>query len=417
MPTDLKRFFILHEGIIQMADGTLNEITYSDAAELDVVEREGTHAEVTEVAANGWIGITDHYWMTTLMPAPGQPFTAVAKYVANADIFQTEARLPPVSVAPGATASATTYLFAGAKEWATIRAYQNVNGFERFLDSIDWGWFYFLTKPMFAVLHWLNAQIGNMGWSIIALTFLLKALLFPLAYKSYVSMAKMKELQPEMEKIKERAGDDRMKMQQEMMALYKKEKVNPASGCLPILLQIPIFFSLYKVIFVTIELRHAPWFGPFQDLSAPDPTSIINLLGPPALRQPRTGVDPRADLHRDPAAAPRHLDVAPAEAEPGADRCDPGDDLRLDAVDLHVHAGRLRERARDLLDREQHHHLRAAVHDHADARATSPTSSATSCRASSASPRRPRRRRPRPGRASLRPRSDGDGSPTSSGTR
>jgi YidC/Oxa1 family membrane protein insertase len=203
----------------------------------------------------------------------------VAKYVANADIFQTEARLPPVEVAPGQTASATTHLFAGAKEWATIRTYQNVNGFERFLDSIDWGWFYFLTKPIFAVLHWLNALIGNMGWAIIGLTLIIKAILFPLAYKSYVAMAKMKELQPEMEKIKERAGEDRMKLQQEMMALYKKEKVNPASGCLPILLQIPIFFSLYKVIFVTIELRHAPWLGPFQDLSAPDPTSIINLWG------------------------------------------------------------------------------------------------------------------------------------------
>jgi YidC/Oxa1 family membrane protein insertase len=262
-----------------MADGTLTEITYDNATELDLVEREGARAEVTEVAANGWIGITDHYWMATLMPAPGQPFTAVAKYVANADIFQTEARLPPVTVAPGETASATTHLFAGAKEWDAIRTYQNVNGFERFLDSIDWGWFYFLTKPIFAVLHWLNAQIGNMGWAIIALTLIIKAILFPLAYKSYVSMAKMKELQPEMEKIKERAGDDRMKLQQEMMALYKTQKVNPASGCLPILLQIPIFFSLYKVIFVTIELRHAPWLGPFRDLSAPDPTSIMNLWG------------------------------------------------------------------------------------------------------------------------------------------
>jgi YidC/Oxa1 family membrane protein insertase len=279
VPADLKRFFILHEGIIQMADGTLTEITYDNATELDLVEREGARAEVTEVAANGWIGITDHYWMATLMPAPGQPFTAVAKYVANADIFQTEARLPPVTVAPGETASATTHLFAGAKEWDAIRTYQNVNGFERFLDSIDWGWFYFLTKPIFAVLHWLNAQIGNMGWAIIALTLIIKAILFPLAYKSYVSMAKMKELQPEMEKIKERAGDDRMKLQQEMMALYKTQKVNPASGCLPILLQIPIFFSLYKVIFVTIELRHAPWLGPFRDLSAPDPTSIMNLWG------------------------------------------------------------------------------------------------------------------------------------------
>jgi len=148
-----------------------------------------------------------------------------------------------------------------------------------FLDSIDWGWFFFLTKPIFAVLHWLNIFIGNMGWSIVVLTLLIKALLLPLAYKSYVSMAKMKELQPEMEKIKEKAGDDRQKLQTEMMNLYKKEKVNPAAGCLPILLQIPIFFSLYKVIFVTIELRHAPWIGWIKDLSAPDPSSILNLFG------------------------------------------------------------------------------------------------------------------------------------------
>ena len=169
-------------------------------------------------------------------------------------------------------------MFVGAKEWETIRNYEKT-GIEGFLDSIDWGWFFFITKPMFAVLHWLNLLIGNMGWAIIGLTLLIKALLFPLAYKSYVSMAKMKELQPEMEKLKEQAGDDRQKLQQGMMALYKEQKVNPAAGCLPLLLQIPIFFSLYKVIFVTIELRHAPWFGPFQDLSAPDPTSIYNLFG------------------------------------------------------------------------------------------------------------------------------------------
>jgi len=148
-----------------------------------------------------------------------------------------------------------------------------------FIDSIDWGWFFFLTKPIFFVLHYLNQLIGNMGWAIIGLTLLIKALLFPLAYKSYVSMAKMKELQPQMEKLKEQAGDDRQKLQQGMMELYKKEKVNPASGCLPILLQIPIFFSLYKVIFVTLELRHAPWVGWIKDLSAPDPSSLLNLFG------------------------------------------------------------------------------------------------------------------------------------------
>jgi YidC/Oxa1 family membrane protein insertase len=148
-----------------------------------------------------------------------------------------------------------------------------------FLDSIDWGWFFFLTKPIFATLHWLNSMIGNMGWAIIGLTVILKIVVFPLAYKSYASMAKMKELQPQMEKLKEAAGDDRQKLQQSMMELYKKEKVNPASGCLPILIQIPIFFSLYKVIFVTLELRHAPWLGWITDLSAPDPSSILNLFG------------------------------------------------------------------------------------------------------------------------------------------
>ena len=166
----------------------------------------------------------------------------------------------------------------GAKEWETIRNYEKT-GIEGFLDSIDWGWFFFITKPMFAVLHWLNLLIGNMGWAIIGLTLLIKALLFPLAYKSYVSMAKMKELQPEMEKIKKQAGDDRQKMQQMTMKLYQEKKVNPAAGCLPILVQIPIFFSLYKVIFVTLELRHAPWFGWIKDLSAPDPSSIWNLFG------------------------------------------------------------------------------------------------------------------------------------------
>jgi YidC/Oxa1 family membrane protein insertase len=184
-----------------------------------------------------------------------------------------------VTVAAGASDSANTQFFAGAQEWEVIRGYQNVLGIDRFLDSIDWGWFFFLTKPIFAVLHWLNGLIGNMGWAIIGLTLIIKALLLPLAYKSYVSMAKMRELQPQMAKMKEDAGDDREKLQKGMMALYKENKVNPASGCLPILMQIPIFFSLYKVIFVTIELRHAPWLGWVNDLSAPDSSSLFNLFG------------------------------------------------------------------------------------------------------------------------------------------
>ena len=277
-PTDLKNFFILHEGLVRMSDGELAEESYDNLRDYEIDPREGTHAERIEVAASGWTGFTDHFWMTTLAPAPGLAFRSTAKYFASADIFQTEVVLPRQSLAPGARAEVTTQFFAGAKEWDAIRAYEKA-GVDGFLDSIDWGWFFFLTKPIFAVLHWLNALIGNMGWAIIGLTLLIKALLFPLAYKSYVSMAKMKELQPEMEKLKEAAGDDRQKLQQEMMALYKKEKVNPASGCLPILLQIPIFFSLYKVIFVTLELRHAPWIGWIKDLSAPDPSSILNLFG------------------------------------------------------------------------------------------------------------------------------------------
>ncbi|NRA98433.1 MAG: membrane protein insertase YidC [Rhodobacteraceae bacterium] len=278
-PSDLRGFFIIHEGAIRQTGEEMNFLSYDDVRDADTHPRWGAGSDVAEIAGNGWLGWTDHYWMTTLAPESDAGFEGVLRYNAQANIFQAFARLDAVSVAPGGTAEATTRLFAGAKEWETIRQYEREQDMYRFVDSIDWGWFYFLTKPIFQALHWLNGFIGNMGWAIIALTLMIKAILLPLAYKSYVSMAKMKELQPEMEKIKERAGDDRQKLQQEMMELYKKEKVNPASGCLPILLQIPIFFSLYKVIFVTIELRHAPWLGPFQDLSGPDPTSILNLFG------------------------------------------------------------------------------------------------------------------------------------------
>ncbi|WP_188673154.1 membrane protein insertase YidC [Neptunicoccus cionae] len=272
-------FYILHEGVVRASDGEIQEIDYDDMPDLDADGSEGGNVDKIKVADNGWIGFTDKYWMTTLVPAPGSPFTSVAKYTPSNDVYQTDMRQPTMTIAAGTTAETMSSMFAGAKEWATIKKYQDDQGVEQFVDSIDWGMFFFLTKPIFQVLHWLNAQIGNMGWSIIGLTLVIKAILFPLAYKSYSSMARMKELQPEMEKLKERAGDDRQKMQQEMMKLYKEKKVNPAAGCLPILLQIPIFFSLYKVIFVTIELRHAPFFGWIEDLSAPDPTSILNLFG------------------------------------------------------------------------------------------------------------------------------------------
>jgi len=272
-----KRVYVLHEGAVRMTDGKLEEVKYKDLTKLDPVAGEG-QAELLQVTENGWTGFTDKYWMTTLAPIEGA-FTSVVKYVPEADLYQTEARLPVMDVAPGAMVNVSTRLFAGAKEWEAIKHYQDDVGIQGFVDSIDWGWFYFFTKPMFRLLHWLHGAIGNMGWAIIALTFIIKALVFPLARKSYISMAKMKELQPEMEALKERTKGDSAAMQKGMMELYKKEKVNPAAGCLPILIQIPIFFSLYKVIYVTIELYHAPFIGWIRDLSAPDPSSILNLFG------------------------------------------------------------------------------------------------------------------------------------------
>ena len=296
-PKDQAGFFIIHEGAIRQTGEGRVEYNWNDFPDLGHDDRWGPNTDVERVEGNGWLGFTDHYWMTMLIPEATQSFESVLQYTPSTDTYSTIARLTTLELAPGTAQSVTTGLFAGAKEWETIRNYEagrkiegfgdsfvyglfgNPTGINEFLDSIDWGWFFFLTKPIFFILHEINSVIGNMGWSIIGLTLLIKALLFPLAYKSYVSMAKMKELQPEMEKLKERAGDDRQKLQKEMMELYRKEKVNPASGCLPILLQIPIFFSLYKVIFVTIELRHAPWFGWIKDLSAPDPSSILNLFG------------------------------------------------------------------------------------------------------------------------------------------
>ncbi len=285
----MQNIFVVHEGMVRSADGTLEEIRYNDIVKLDQVPAEQAAAELVQVNGKGWIGFTDHYWMTTLVPQQGQPFTEVTKHVASADIYQTEIRQPVQTLAPGAEIRNTIQLFAGAKEWATIKAYEDSGVVPGFIDSIDWGWFFFLTKPIFAVLHWLHGLIGNMGLAIIALTFFLKFLVLPLAYKSYASMARMKELQPEMEALKERAGEDKQKLQREMMQLYKDKKVNPAAGCLPILIQIPIFFSLYKVIFVTIELRHAPFFGWLKDLSAPDPSSLYNLFGLLPWDAPPTG--------------------------------------------------------------------------------------------------------------------------------
>ena len=278
-PEDLTGFYILQEGPIAQTATELHETKYKKMVDLEAAPGWGAHAQVFELDGTGWVGMTDHYWMSVLIPEEGTSAEAVHTYDEASDRYAAWMKQATVEVAPGASASTTTRLFAGAKEWETIRNYERDGGVFKFIDSIDWGMFFFITKPMFWLLHHIHALIGNMGWAIIGLTIVIKFILFPLAYKSYVSMARMRELQPEMEKIRERAGDDKQKQQVEIMELYKREKVNPASGCLPIFLQIPIWFSLYKVIFVTLELRHQPWIGWIHDLSAPDPSSILNGFG------------------------------------------------------------------------------------------------------------------------------------------
>ena len=265
-------FYILHEGLLGVFDDTLVEIDYDDIQSDKLVQKSST---------GGWIGITDKYWLAALVPDQSGPVNA--RFIYNKkdgiDTYQVDFVGPPQTVAPGNSIQASSRVFAGAKEVRLLDAYEEQVGVKRFDLAIDFGWFYFLTKPIFYALLWLNDRILNLGLAILVLTVGIKLAFFPLANKSYVSMSKMKILQPKMVQIRERFSDDKMRMNQEMMDLYKKEKVNPASGCLPILVQIPVFFALYKVLFVTIEMRHAPFYGWIEDLSAPDPTSLFNLFG------------------------------------------------------------------------------------------------------------------------------------------
>ncbi len=270
---DTLGFYILHEGPLAVFNDTLKEVDYDDL-------QEGP-ADATK-STGGWIGITDKYWLAALIPDQKEPYTGTFRYsqpnkqdTYQAD-FMTQA---PQVIAPGATAQTVSHVFVGAKEVNLLDRYEVQLGIARFDLAVDFGWFYFLTKPLFFVLDYFFKMLGNFGLAILLLTVCVKAIFFPLANKSYKSMSKMKALQPEMTKLKERHGGDRTKMNQEMMALYKKEKVNPASGCLPIMLQIPVFFALYKVMFVTIEMRHQPFFGWIHDLSAPDPMYLVTLFG------------------------------------------------------------------------------------------------------------------------------------------
>lgn len=271
---NVQNFFVLHEGPLGvLGDENLIETTYGD------LEKDG---QVDVQSTGGWLGFTDKYWATAIVPDPSATVNARFSHSRPGalDIYQTSfVEQNAVVTAPGATSTRLSYVFAGAKVESRIDAYEKEFGFDRFELLIDWGWFHFLTKPMFYVIRWLNSVLGNFGLAILAVTVGVKAIFFPLANRSYASMAAMRRVQPEMKAIQEQHKEDRAEQQKAMMELYKREKINPLSGCWPVLIQIPVFFSLYKVLFVTIEMRHAPFFGWIQDLAAQDPTNVFNLFG------------------------------------------------------------------------------------------------------------------------------------------
>ena len=265
-------FYILHEGPIGVFNGVLNEPSYDDVKK---------KREIRNGSTGGWLGITDKYWLVALVP--DQKVEKQARFVHTAqqgrDAYQADYLTGALTVAPGGSVATTNRLFAGAKEVRLLDAYEEKLGIARFDRAVDFGWFYWLTKPIFYVLDFFYRLLGNFGLAILLLTLCVKAVFFPLANKSYRAMSKMKLLQPEIEKLKQIHGGDQQKMSQAMMELYRKSGANPLAGCLPVIIQIPVFFSLYKVLFVTIEMRHAPFYGWIKDLSASDPTSVFNLFG------------------------------------------------------------------------------------------------------------------------------------------
>jgi len=267
-------YYILHEGLIGVfGDKGLQEETYAN------IEKQKS---ISFTATNVWLGITDKYWAATLLPdtkTQVQAKFSTGTIGNNIKTYQSDYLGPAQTIAPGSAAVVDGRLFAGAKEVSVVDGYDQQLALNKFDRLIDWGWFYFITKPLFLAMDWIYRHVGNFGVAILIVTVIIKIFFFPLANKSYASMAKMKAVQPEMMAIRERFADDKMKQQQAMMELYKKERINPVAGCLPIVIQIPVFFALYKVLFVTIEMRHAPFFGWIKDLAAPDPTTVFNLFG------------------------------------------------------------------------------------------------------------------------------------------
>ena len=268
-------YSVLHEGYVGVVgDSGVKETTYS------AVEKE-PNATLSLKGTGGWAGFTDKYWATALVPDQTQGFDASFSALGPTGdrTYQTATIANPITVAPGAEAASTSRIFAGAKVVTLLDQYKEKLGIEKFDLMIDWGWFYFITKPMFFLIDGIYKIVGNFGLAIIGVTFLVKLVFFPLANRSYMSMAKMKGVQPQLAALKEKYPDDKMRQQQEMMAIYKQEKINPVAGCLPMVIQIPVFFALYKVLFVTIEMRQAPFYLWIHDLSQPDPTNVFNLFG------------------------------------------------------------------------------------------------------------------------------------------
>lgn len=271
----VQNFFVQHEGPLGvLGPNNLVSKKYSDLKANEPVDYTSP--------TGGWLGITDKYWATAVLSEPGKPLNArFSRSLSGAlDIFQTSfVESTPVVVPAGGKAESKSFVFAGAKQTRIIDAYDKNYGFDRLELLIDWGWLHFITRPMFELIQFLYGILGNFGLAILGVTVIVKALFFPLANRSYASMAAMRRVQPEMKAIQERFKEDRPAQQQAMMELYKKEKINPLSGCWPVLIQIPVFFSLYTVIFISLEMRHAPFFGWIVDLAAPDPTNIFTLFG------------------------------------------------------------------------------------------------------------------------------------------
>lgn len=285
LPYDFQGFFVLHEGPIAFLNGKSDEPQYKDLVKGEKIEQENV---------TGWLGFTDKYWMVGLLPDPKQKFNArivavpgtkvdVAdakpNTVSNKAIFQADTVSETVTVPAGGSADETMYVYAGVKNIHIMKDYEDKYGFDRLELGLDFGMWYLITKPFFYVLHFLNSITGNIAIAILLMTIVVRGATYPLSNKSFRSMAKMKLVAPKLKELQEKYHDDKQKLQTEIFELYKKEDVNPFSGCWPMLVQIPIFFALYKVILISVELRHAPFWGWINDLSAPDPTSVFNLFG------------------------------------------------------------------------------------------------------------------------------------------